>query len=158
MITKMFASVTVIGLFIVGGLSQQGEQKNPNAVGRVSIGRHSDAAILPASASPAELAFTGEYSVADGSQNCHYLGFVQAGDIYRIDVQGLDGFDPVAMTIRAVMDVDDPETFVGINDDCSPGNANSCLAFTANSSGALTVCVRGFGGSGGRYRLRLDID
>jgi hypothetical protein len=158
MIKKVLASVVVIGLFTIGGFSQQGEQKNPKAVGQVVLGESSDFAIPQTSASPAELAFTAEYSVADGGQNCHYLGFVQGGDVYRIDVRGLGGFDPVAMSIRAVMDVGNPTTSVGINDDCSPGNLNPCLAFSASGPGALSVCVRGFAGAGGRYQLRLDID
>lgn len=158
MIKKVLASIVVVGLFTIGGFSQQGEQKNPKAVGQVLVGEYADFAIPQTSASPAELAFTGEYSVGTGGQNCHYLGLVQVGDVYRIDVRGLGGFDPVAMSIRAVMDTGNPTTSVGISDDCAPGNLNPCLAFTASGNGALSVCVRGFGGSEGRYQLRLDID
>jgi len=155
---KVLTSLVVLGLFTISGFSQGQEQKNPKAIGQAVLGENFDLPAYRTLASPADLAFTGEYSVGSGGQNCHYLGFVQAGDHYRIEVRGVGGFDPVAMSIRAVLDTGNPQTFVGINDDCPGLGLDSCLDFNASGSGALTVCVRGFAGAGGRYRLRLDVD
>ncbi len=105
------------------------------------------------------MALIGEFSVAAGSMNNHYIGLVQQGQRYRVEAIGLRDFAPVILTIEAhLVDDREPNGVIASSDTCDTGGQKACLDTRATGDGPLIVFLRGADFKEGRYRLFVSVE